>query len=127
MYAVPGKSAKLSGAKRIDINWLRSLIADISEQGVSNARGIVTKGTKGTRKRKGQGALQYVVLLTPWGKLLPGIYGRRGRGLFPFIIFVRQPKYSARFDFYGLAQRQAVARFPDEFRAAVDRALATAR
>jgi hypothetical protein len=127
MYAVPGKSAKLSGAKRIDINWFRSLIADISEQGVSNARGIVTKGTKGTRRRKGQGALQYFVLMTKWGKLQPGIYGRRGRGIFPFVIFVRQPKYSARFDFYGIAQRQATARFPDEFKAAMAKALASAR
>ena len=131
MYAVPGKAAKLSGARRIDISWLRSLVADIGEQGVVNARGIVTRGSKGSKRRKGQGKnLEYFVLTERWGKLLPGIYGRRsGRpsGAFPLVIFVRRPKYRAKFDFYGIATRAAVARFPAEFRSAVDVALATAR
>jgi hypothetical protein len=126
MYAVPGNAAKTTGSGKLDINWFRSLVSDITSQGISEARGIVTKRTKGTGKKR-QGALQYVVLMTKWGKLLPGIYGRRGRGIFPFILFVRPPKYRAKYDFYGVATRTANARFPDEFKAAIAKALATAR
>lgn len=121
LYAVPGKAAKKSGNGRIDINWVRSLVADMASQGVS---GNVTKSNE--RKRKGQAALTYFVLVTPWGKLPPGIYGKRGRYVLPFIIFVARPKYAAKFDFYGIAQRTIQRRFPIEFELAVKRAMATA-
>jgi hypothetical protein len=121
MYAVPGKAAKMSG-NRINISWLRSLVSDMLSQGVS---GNVTKSN--TRKRKGQGQLQYFVLLQPWGKLPAGIWGKRGRYVLPLIIFVRQPKYRAKFDFYGIAQTTAKQRFPIEFEAAAKRAMETAR
>jgi hypothetical protein len=122
MYAVPGKAAKLSNG-HIDINWVRALVSDIAEQGIGQARGILTSKFK---RRKGK-TLNYVVLMTKWGKLLPGIYGKRGGSLFPFIIFVRQPKYGARFNFYGIAEATAQRQFPIEFAKAVERSLSTAR
>lgn len=126
MFAVPGSKAKLSPSGGVDINWFKSLVSDIASQGVTTSRGLVTKSIKGTG-RKRQGALQYAVLMQRAGKLLPGIYGRRGRGIFPFVIFVGRPKYRARFDFYGVAERVARETFPAEFRAAIRKALDSQR
>jgi hypothetical protein len=127
LYAVPGASAKMAGSSgRIDINWFRSLVADIAAQGITQARGIVTRRIRGTG-RKRAGVLQYAILLEKRGKLQPGIYGRRGRGIYPFVLFVRKPNYRARLDFFGVAQRVARETFPYEFRAAVAKAMATAR
>jgi hypothetical protein len=55
------------------------------------------------------------------------LYGKKGRNVFAYIIFVREPKYSQRFDFFGIGQTAARDRFPIEFDLAIKRALATAR
>lgn len=120
MYAVPGKSAKMSGG-RINFAWLQSLIADMAAQGISS--GVITR--KSLKRRKGYGSngtQRYFVLIEKWGKLSPGIYGARGRAAYPLIMFVRQPRYSKRFDFYGIATTTARQRFPQEFAAALRRA-----
>lgn len=122
LYAVPGSAAKKTSGGKIDINWVRSLVTDLQAQGVS---GNITKSNM--RRRKGQGALKYFVLLRNKGRLLPGIYGKRGLSAFPLIIFVKKPKYTKRFDFYGIARRTVDERFPIQFEAAMKRALATAR
>lgn len=123
LYAVPGSKAKTTSGGKIDTAWVKRLVADIGAQGKSG--GLINKRWRGIRKR--DGALKYFVLETKWGKLLPGIYGKQGRSLLPFIIFVRQPRYAKRFDFYGIAQRTAQQRFPAEFAAAVKQAMATRR
>jgi hypothetical protein len=122
MYAVPGKFAKLSGG-HVDVQWVAALVSAILVMGQS---GTTIGMTKRRNVRKG-GAEQYFVLREKWGKLLPGIYGKRGRSVFPYIIFVRQPTYKKRFDFFGIGQRAARERFPLEFDIAIKRALATAR
>ena len=62
--------------------------------------------TKRRNVRKGV-AEQYFVLKAKWGRLLPGIYGKKSRNIFPYIIFVREPKYSQRFDFFEIGQAAA--------------------
>jgi hypothetical protein len=111
---------------RIDINWFRSVVADIASQGIVASRGILTRRIRGTG-RKSAGVLQYAILLERRGSLLPGIYGRRGRGIYSFVIFVRAPRYKGKFDFFGIGKRVANQTFEGEFRAALARALATAR
>src|SRR5258708_39604558 len=110
MYAVPGKFAKLSGG-HVDVQWVAALVSAILVMGQS---GTTIGMTKRRNVRKG-GAEQYFVLREKWGKLLPGIYGKRGRSVFPYILFVRQPTYAKRFDFFGIGQRAARERFPLEF------------
>lgn len=122
LYAVPGSKAKMTSNGKIDMTWVKRLVADIGSQGKS---GLVSKRWRGIRKR--DGALKYFILEAKWGKLLPGIYAKQGRSLLPLIMFVRQPKYRKRFDFYGIAQRTAQQRFPQEFAAAVKQAMATRR
>jgi hypothetical protein len=126
LWAVPGAAAKQSRSGGIDISWFRSVVADIASQGITQSRGILTRRIRGTG-RKSMGVLQYAILLERKGRLLPGIYGKRGRGIYPFVMFVAAPKYRAKFNFFGIAQRVARASFPYEFRAALTRALATAR
>ena len=55
------------------------------------------------------------------------VWVRRARKVRPFMLIVKAPQYSARFDFFALAERHALARFPVEFDAALRRALASAR
>lgn len=126
LYAVPGDKAKQTASGGFDINWFRSLVADIESQGVTQSRGTVTKTVKGTG-RKRAGTLQYVVLLEKSGKLLPGIYGRRGRGIYPFVLFVTRPRYKAKFDFFGIGQRVATETFADEFDKAIKQAIDSAK
>jgi hypothetical protein len=122
MAAVPGKFAKMRGG-HVDIAWAAALAAAITVQGAS---GITIGMTKRRNLRRG-GAEQYFVLTEKRGRLLPGIYGKKARQVFPYIIFVREPKYSARFNFFGIGQAAARARFPIEFDLALKKALATAR
>ena len=126
LWAVPGAAAKKSPGGGIDIGWFRSVVSDIASQGITQSRGILTRRMRGTG-RKSMGLLQYAILLERKGRLLPGIYGKRGRGIYPFVMFVVAPKYRGKFNFYGVAQRVARASFPYEFRTALKRALATAR
>lgn len=122
MYAIPGKFAKLSGG-HVDIGWVANLVAAILVNGQS---GITISMTKRRNVRKG-GSEQYFVLKAAWGKLLPGIYGKRGSGVYPYIVFVRQPSYAKRYDFFGIAKVAATNQFPIEFDLAIKKAMATKR
>lgn len=122
MYAVPGKNAKLKG-RQIDIDWVASLVGAILVQGQS---GQTIRFGKSKNARKG-GAATYFVLKQNWGKLLPGIYGKRGSGVYPYIIFVKQPHYQKKFDFFGIAKTIANRSFPKHFEDAIKRAIATAK
>jgi hypothetical protein len=71
--------AKLSGC-HVDVQWVAALVPAILVMGQS---GTTIGVTKRRNFRKG-GAEQYFVLREKWGKLLPGIYGKRGRSVFPY-------------------------------------------
>jgi hypothetical protein len=121
MFAVPGKAAKISKGN-ISYTWLQSLVADMNAQGVS---GVVTKTNSRRRKGTSSSTTRYFVLIEKRGKLVPGIWGAKGRTAYPFIIFVKQPRYGKKLNFYGIAKDTAQRRFPSEFAAAVRQAMAT--
>lgn len=121
MYAVPGLYAPISSNGKTDVNALRRIVSQLSAvpTGVAGLRALRSRG----QSRKAA----YFALLQPDFGLKPGIYGVRGREIQPIIIFVKRPMYRRRLDFYGVAQRSAERYFADEFDAAAQRAIATAR
>lgn len=115
MWAVPGSGAKITSGKHISLAWVRKLVTALSSQGAA------------TKKRKRAGSLEYLVVLQREGKLAPGIYGRKGGTITPLIMFVKQPHYRAKFNFYKVAEASARKRFPPAFREALSAALAKTR
>lgn len=55
------------------------------------------------------------------------VFARGGDSIRPLFIFVRQPTYRARWDFFGTARKTIDERFPTHFAAAWQQAVATAR
>lgn len=121
LYAVPGSGAPLSSGGKINISALQRIVAQLTK---------ITGGAQGfaalKRKRTGTRA-QYFYLRSPQFGLPAGIFGLKGRQVSPIILFVRQPQYRKRFDFYGVGQSSARRRFPEQFEAAMQTAIKTAR
>jgi hypothetical protein len=81
------------------------------------------------RKRRGtapQGD-QYFVGKPAGGRFPEGIWVRNGRTLKMLLLFVKQPTYNKRFDFFEIARTVAVAEWPKAFDEFLAQALATAR
>jgi hypothetical protein len=119
-YAVPGPKAKIGSDGKVSISWLRTLVSQL---------GVTSKVSSGTtQRRRKQIAKGGLFMLTERdGKLPPGIYGRDGRHVLPYVFFVSQPNYGAKYDWVGIATNSANSHFPDELRKAAAQAMATAR
>lgn len=124
--AVPGERAKVDAYGNQSIGEIRQILSwfDAAELVEGSRQNMRQKGRdkriKGTRKTAG---FEYFV--APVGgrrsfvrgsggtgshKMQPGIYRRTsmamGSRIEPVVIFVKQAKYTRRFDFYGIAQRE---------------------
>lgn len=134
-FAVPGARAKLDAYGNQSVGELRQILslfdaAELTAGSTQNTREAGrARRRQGTRKTAG---FEYVYIKPgARGPLLPGIYRRTffalGRRIEPVIIFVRDVRYRKRFDFYGVAQREADARLSSEFNRALRDTLARAR
>ncbi len=110
-YIVPGKGTRLNKYG----NMTRGQI----QKALSNLKAQRDSYQNTTNKKK----VAYFA-----GKIngTPGIWERRGRRVKPLFIFVKQPRYTKRFQFYQVAERTAAEHFEDEFDKALTQALATA-
>jgi hypothetical protein len=118
-YALPASGAPLTGNAKISIPKLRQIVSIILASGQSTVSAV--------RSKRQSKKVQYFALAQKMGGLQPGIWGRRGRAVFPIIIFVRKPRYRKKFDFYGVGTASAEAAFPNQFNMAAAAAVATAR
>lgn len=123
MAIVPGDAAKIDQYGNMSagqivqiISWFRGF----GEQGYkanTTDKGRAAKGRD--NKRTGARGFQYFALQQKRGKLLPGVYQRIqtafGSAVKPVMIFVRQPQYRAKFDFYGVTTRAAEEEFSKAF------------
>ena len=82
-----------------------------------------------SRSKKRNKALPiYFIKRDKTGKLIPGVWQRVGkRKVRPKLIFIDNPQYHKRFDFYGIGQRTAIREFKRIFDAAIADAIRTAR
>lgn len=132
MGIVPGGAAKIdqfgnmiSGQIVQIIAWFRGF----GEQGYK--ANIDDKGRRRIgrdNKRTGARGFAYFALQKPHGKLLPGVYQRFvtafGSAVKPVMIFVRQPMYAKRYDFYSVSKLAAEAQFKASFQRYLSQMLA---
>jgi hypothetical protein len=130
-YAIPTSAALLDSYGNVPAGTVTRILSQLQ-----SARDSLTNESatlKAKRNRTKRNARYFAVNpATERGKLKPGIYERLGTawgsGIRPIFLYTqKQPSYSARYDFYGMAQRLAVERYPMEAELAIQRAIATAR
>jgi hypothetical protein len=113
---VPGKGTKLDAYGNVPGSIMNRILSDLGAR-ADKAQNTTEKSRK---RNAGRNRGRYFVL-RPGGvpgfprsnrDVHPGIYHQAsgGRGVVPVLVFVQQPRYQKRFDFYGLAQRVADAR-----------------
>jgi len=123
MFAVPGSRAQLDGYgnfKNSELIRVLSALRALPQQGYLANRTAASEARR--LKSKRPRALVNYFVGKP-GKSSPlGIWERvpGSRGLRPILIFVRQPQYKKRFDFYGIAKTVAEQEFPIQFKRVQD-------
>lgn len=136
---VPGQAAKLDSfgnMTRGQVSQLLNVLGAYTEAGYNKAnsktREKLARG--GKRAQYGQYGFEWVVARVGdrrWGALQPGVYQRVktgfGSSLKPVLIFVRTVNYRPRLDFFGIVRRTVDNRLPHHMRAAIAKALSTAR
>lgn len=113
-YAVPTSYAPLDGFGNLRGSIITRILSDVqaNPDPLSNS----THKTRTRRRKRGRGT--YFVVRG--GRPAAGIYFRLGlRDMRPILLFVRQPRYSPRFEFYAIAQRIAEGNFGRNFERAV--------
>lgn len=132
--AVPGQGATIDAFGNMNAGQVVQILSQLRVQMFSGFEsrigGAAYDKKKVARAVKRQGYRIFAVV-NKTGRLLPGIYARydfaHGSAIKPLMIFVRNPVYKARFDFFGVGETIAKACFPAEFDKAMTEALATAR
>lgn len=118
-YLMPGKGIKLDRYGNISRGTMNKVVSGLGAQ--------QDKHANSTKSQRSAANLRRYFLIRR-GQIPLGIAERTGKrkaGMRLVIAFGNVPHYSARFDFYGIAQRIAEDRLPIRFELALARALAT--
>jgi len=130
LYTVPGKGARLDAygnMSRGQIVQILSYFQSFGKTALNSKRMNMTQ--KGYAKAAKQQRQYFVVPVADRKlKLHPGIWQETtGRGLTPVLMFVSRPMYKAIYDFAGIGEKVARARFGAEFETALTDAIRTAK
>jgi len=113
-YIVPGSAAKLDAYGNISRGQLRQILSALGKG--ARTLGYSANRTAASAKRKGKKLENYFVGAPGNGSQPFGVWQRFGFALGsavkPVLVFVRKPRYKARFDFHGVAKRVAQIEFP---------------
>jgi len=117
--AVPTHNASLDAYGNVSGSNIRSMLAQLQRQ---------TGGSTPSKRRRAAKAIYFAVPSgQKSGNLGPGIYQRTGRGIQQIMVFMKGlPRYTKRFDFYGVGKKAAQERFPIEIRLAMKQTIALA-
>lgn len=133
-YAVPGKGAPLDAYGNVKAGTVRKILSQGRaglEAGYTSNETDAGRGRRLRRQKKRGGGGSYFVLQKQRGKLMPGIYERYSSGFGSSVksifVFVTTPTYSARYNIYGLAQRQWNTLMPFHFNRELAKALETSK
>ncbi|WHT78554.1 hypothetical protein [Pseudomonas rhodesiae] len=118
MYAVPGRRARMDGNGNISRGQIVQILSALGA--AERVSGFMANRTKRSQRRN-RNAPDYFVGRPGNGTGPRGIWQRVGSGARPILIFVKRPTYRRRFDFYGVANRVALAEFEPLFRRALAR------
>lgn len=136
-YAVPGKGAPLDAYGNVKAVTVRKIISqaragDVYLGSKSNESDTSRERRLRRQKKRGGGG-SYFVLQKQRGRLMPGIYERMqggygtAGGVRSIFVFVTTPTYTARYNIYGLAQRQWNTLMPFHFNRELAKALETSK
>ena len=125
-FVVPGQGAKLDNSGNVragQITRILSALRASTDPGQNQ-----TERSEGRARRRNAPVI--FALSARRGRLLPGVYERRGRAITPLLIFVRGARYRPRFDIFQYArevvQREAVPEMQKQVVSELERALAKA-
>lgn len=133
-YAVPGKGAPLDAYGNVKAGTVRKILSQGRaglEAGYTSNETDTGRDRRLRRQKKRGGGGSYFVLQKQRGRLMPGIYERYvtgfGSGVKSIFVFVTTPTYTARYNIYGLAQRQWNTLMPFYFNRELAKALETSK
>jgi hypothetical protein len=116
MFVVPGEGAKLDRYGNMNRGQLVQILSQLR---AFTEAGYDAHPTKSRRSQRNVAKAGRFFVGRPGGGRLPlGVWQRIGKGahnLKPVLIFVRGPRYSARFKFYEVSERIAKREFPLQF------------
>lgn len=131
-YAVPGAAAEIDGNGNMSRGQIVQIISYFKAFPEQGYKANITDKKKRSLAKGGKNKRGYAYFIArPGGHLHPGIWRRdhfaNGSSVKPIVMFVRAPRYREIYDFYGVANRVARQHFADEYRKAMNYALATAK
>ncbi|HMQ71344.1 MAG TPA: hypothetical protein PKA84_01640 [Rubrivivax sp.] len=119
-YVVPGEGAPRDAYGNVSRGLVVQVLSQLRIQLVAGSdRNMSFNARRQIAAQRKAGGRFFVI--PPGGRIQPGVYQREfiGRGVTPIFIFVRSANYRSRFDFWGVAKRQAAAVLPQEIQRAV--------
>lgn len=126
MFVVPGKGAAMDAYGNMSRGQIQQVLSALRAQN-DPLQNTTAASLKRRTKRKQAAPTKYFTISKRHGKLMPGIYARNGRTAVPIMIFVKQPHYKKRFNFYEIGTKAARERFAIEFERAVSVAIKSMR
>jgi len=119
-YAMPGAGARLDAYGNVSKGQIIQVLSQLRITAVSGfTRNMSDDARKQIAAQRKAGGRFFVM---PVGsRVQPGVYQREfiGRTITPVFIFVRRATYRPRLDFYGIAQRVAEKRLPQQLQRAL--------
>jgi hypothetical protein len=114
MFAVPGEAAKIDAYGNMSRGQIMQIMSAL--KAAENRAGYSANRTARSIKRRGRKLPQFFVGRPGGGRLPLGVWQSirfgHGSAVKPVLIFVKQPVYQARFNFFDVAQRVASKAFP---------------
>lgn len=119
-FAVPGQGARMDSYGNMERGQVVQILSQLRVALTAGySRNMSFDPGKAIAAQRKAGGRFFVM---PIGsKVQPGVYQRElfGKNITPVLIFVKQPRYSKRFDFWGEARRVAEERLPIEVQRSV--------
>mgnify|MGYP006315252931 CR=1 FL=1 len=120
-FAVPARGVKLDAFGNLSAGTIVQILSQL--QAGPDAHQWETGRS---RKRAGKRRTRYFVPQPP-STLKRGVWRQVGKRVEPVLIFVTSVRYEARYAFFDISRREAMAKMPINFQRALDRALRSAR
>jgi hypothetical protein len=119
-FAVPGEGAALDGYGNMSRGQVIQILSQLRVTLTAGySRNMAFDARKQINAQRRAGGRFFVMPVG--GKVQPGVYQRElmGKSITPVLVFVRQPLYRQRYDFFGKAQAIAEERLPVEMQRSV--------
>lgn len=123
LFTVPAANAALDQYGNLPSGKIAKLRAQFRIN--PERAGYQSNQTAKSKKRRKRGV--FFVQRAKGGQPVGIAYRDNGGAVTPFMRFVRAPRYKARFDFFGVAQRSINLNLPGELSRAIEFAIRTAR